>query len=166
MNVVTFLTNMLPESFAFYDKAYRYLNSDVYGENTRVNMFLSFFPSFLIPSISLIILRSNYHMRTLSVFIISSIIFQILTTKMYIFYRFNNYSLLPLAVAYSEVIYILSNRIIWKDGKRFLFIPILFLYISYKIYNVYSGSDETVNKVNAKMYDRYYPYVSIIDKGS
>lgn len=166
LNVVTFLTNMLPESFAFYDKAYRYLNSDVYGENTRVNMFLSFFPSFLIPSISLIILRSNYHMRTLSVFIISSIIFQILTTKMYIFYRFNNYSLLPLAVAYSEVIYILSNRIIWKDGKRFLFIPILFLYISYKIYNVYSGSDETVNKVNAKMYDRYYPYVSIIDKGS
>lgn len=162
LRIVDVLLNVLPDSFAFYDKAYSYLNSDTYGENTRVNMFLSFFPSFLIPLLSLIVLRSNSQMKTLSIFIISSTLFQVLATRVYIFYRFNNYTLIPLAIAYAEAIYILSKKIVWKGGKEIFFIPILLLYILYKIYSVYLGSDGASDRIDARMYERYYPYTSIV----
>ncbi len=163
LNVTDVLMRILPESFAFYDKAYMYLNSSVYGENIRVNMLLSFFPSFLIPLISIVILRNNPQQRFFCVFVIASILFNVLTTKMYIFYRFNNYVLLPVAVAYAEVIYLLSKRIALGNSRRIFFVPMLFVYILYKIYNVHLMSDGAGNKVGARMYERYYPYTSIIE---
>lgn len=163
LNFVDVLMKWLPDSFAFYDKAYMYMNSDIYGENKRVNMFLSFFPSFLIPLFSFLILRNNPQKRTLSVFIIASIVFNIMTTKMYIFYRFNNYVSIPLIVAYSEIMYMISRKIVLKNMRMFALIPVLLLYISYKIFSVYLVRDGG-DKIGARFFERYYPYTSILDK--
>lgn len=89
-----------------------------------------------------------------------SILFNILTSRVYIFYRFTNYILLPLAVDYAEVIHAFSSRFVVGKRKNIFVIPVLLFYLSYKVYNIYMGDGGT----DGKFYDRYFPYSSIIDK--
>ena len=105
------------------------MNSDIYGENTRVNPYAFIVASVLTPFISLFILKTT-RKRVFSDFILMSILFNILTSRVYIFYRFTNYILLPLAVAYAEVIHAFSSRFVVGKRKNIFVIPVLlFLFV-------------------------------------
>lgn len=119
LDLVNILLSIVGSDFAFYEKLIIYMNSDIYGENTRVNPYA---------------------------FIVASVL--------------TNYILLPLAVAYAEVIHAFSSRFVVGKRKNIFVIPVLLFYLSYKVYNIYMGDGGT----DGKFYDRYFPYSSIIDK--
>ena len=152
-DIISFLLNILPSDFAFYAKVVGYMNSEVYGENVSVNMYYFFVASFVMPFLSFLVLMNNKEKKCISVFILISIVFSLFTSKIVIFYRFNNYIILPLIVAYIEVIYLVS--------KKIFFIPILLLYLSYKVFNIYLKEEKIAN---GKFYNRYYPYNSIFEE--
>lgn len=116
LDLVNILLSIVGSDFAFYEKLIIYMNSDIYGENTRVNPYAFIVASVLTPFISLFILKKQRGKEYLVIFILMSILFNILTSRVYIFYRFTNYILLPLAVAYAEVIHAFSSRFV--VGKR------------------------------------------------
>ncbi|WP_195439677.1 EpsG family protein [Parabacteroides goldsteinii] len=160
-DIISFLLNILPNDFAFYAKVVGYMNSEVYGENVSVNMYYFFVASFVMPFLSFLVLMNNKEKKCISVFILISIVFSLFTSKIVIFYRFNNYIILPLIVAYIEVIYLVSKKIIICKSKKIFFIPILLLYLSYKVFNIYLKEEKIAN---GKFYNRYYPYNSIFEE--
>ncbi|MGK4223020.1 EpsG family protein [Parabacteroides distasonis] len=161
LDLVNVLLSIVGSDFAFYEKFISYMNSSMYGENSRVNSYAFIVASVLTPLISLFILKHHQGKEYLAVFVLISIVFSLLTSKIVIFYRFNNYMQLPLAIAYAEVIHLLSSKFILAERRHVLFIPILLFYLSYKVFSVYL-KDEGL--ANGKFYDRYFPYSSIVDK--
>ena len=161
LDVVNILLSIVGSDFAFYEKLIIYMNSDIYGENTWVNPYAFIVASVLTPFVSLSILKKQRGKEYLAIFVLMSIMFSVLTSRVFIFYRFTNYILLPLAVSYAEVIYAFSLRFLVGKRRKIFVMPVLLFYLSYKVYSVYLREERITN---GKTYDRYFPYSSIIDK--
>lgn len=153
------LLAIVPDQASFYDKFYDYMNSSTYGEN-EVNLLMFTIASFVIPIISYFILKLYKRDNYFPIVILISVVFNLLTAKVFIFYRFNNYVLIPLSVAYVEVMHIVSQKLV-VSRKKVLCIPLLTVYIIYKTYSIYF---QTEGMANGRVYNRYYPYSSLIDK--
>lgn len=161
LDFVNILLSIVGPNFIFYEKFMAYINSGIYGENTSVNPYTFIVASVFMPFISLSILRHQQGKEYLAIFVLMSILFSMLTSKVVIFYRFTNYILLPLAVAYAEVIHAFSSRFLVGKQRNVLVIPVLLFYLSYKVYGVYLKEEKIAN---GKFYNRYFPYSSIVDK--
>ena len=159
IDLMSILLEIVPDQAYFYDKFYAYMNSSTYGEN-EVNLLMFTLASFVMPVISYYILRLYRRNNYFSIIILISVVFNLLTAKIFIFYRFNNYILIPLSVAYVEVIYIISKKIVICK-KEVLSIPLLIVYLMYKTYSIYFQNE---SMANGKFYNRYYPYSSLIDR--
>lgn len=163
IDLVDILTYVVPDSFSFYMKFMSYMESETYGVSKVSNRLLSFLSSFCIPIVAFFILKSDPKSRKLSLVVLISIIFNSLTSSVNIFYRFSNYILLPLSIAYVEAIYLVAKKIVLKNSRLFLYIPLLSAYLVYKVYSVYfSGKPDYMG---IRFDERYYPYTFIFDKG-
>lgn len=152
------LLAIVPDQASFYDKFYDYMNSSTYGDN-EVNLLMFTLASFVMPIISYFILKLYRRDSYFSFIILISIVFNLLTAKIFIFYRFNNYILVPLSLAYIEVMCFLSKKIV-VSKRHFLFIPLLTIYLMYKAYSIYFQME---SMANGRFYNRYYPYSSLVD---
>lgn len=163
VDLVAVLTSIVPDNFSFYMKFKAYVESDTYGVSTVSNRLLSFLASVCGPLVAFCILRKYPEKKQFSVVIFISVIFNTLTSHMFIFYRFNNYILLPLSIAYIEVFYLLSKKFVLGNNRLPLFMPILAVYLIYKVNSVYFSGQK--DELGMRFYDRYYPYTFIFDNG-
>lgn len=161
IDLVGLLLQIVPSNFGFYSKFQGYMNSDLYGENVRINMYAFFFASFIVPGFFYMVLKKLDVNNRFAVYILISILFNLLNSKIGIFYRFNNYILLPLFIAYIDIISLISKKVSLGRFKNIFFIPAMLLYFLYKIPSVYFKEE---NIANGKFYNRYFPYCTIIDK--
>lgn len=163
VDLVAVLISIVPENFSFYMKFQAYMESEIYGVSKVSNRLFSFLASVCVPLISFLILRKSSINKQLSIVVFISVIFNALTSNIYIFYRFSNYILLPLSIAYVEVFYLLSKKFILGNNRLPLFVPMLAIYLLYKVNSVYFSGQE--DEMGMRFYDRYYPYTFIFDKG-
>ncbi len=163
LDLVSILTNVVPDSFSFYVKFQSYMESETYGVSKVSNRLLSFLSSVCGPLVSFFILRRDPEKKILSLMIFISVVFNILTSNIFIFYRFANYIMLPLLIAYIDVVFLLSKKFTLGNSRLILFVPMLLIYLIYKVDSVYfSGA---VDETGMRFYDRYYPYTFIFDNG-
>lgn len=163
VDLVSLLIKIVPENFSFYMKFQAYMESEFYSASKVSNRLLSFFASVFFPFVAFYVLRKYSGNKQFSIIILLSIIFNILTLSVFIFYRFSNYILLPLSIAYLEVFSLVSKKFILGKNRLALFVPILSIYLIYKVDNVYFSGKE--NELGLRFYDRYYPYTFIFDNG-